>query len=248
MFTSLQVCKVLSLQRGIGTRPAESAIGSSNSLHQPVAGCTKLHGRRIVSMKVERRDRPQSARRGCWARRDRPFWVSAAIHWCISAPARVWHRRAMIGSHQRQKLSRLVRFARSTHQPVRLHQHAIVSRLRPQRKADDDKGDAKHQTHYHHAPVGRSVCVVKRWDHRAAFALHPKSKLRTDFETNGSPAGGAGTSEIGLPGRPEGSKEIGFCAERADSAQRWFDCLQNQRLAGSRWRAYRGGTSSGREM
>ena len=31
-----------------------------------------------------------------------------------------------------QKLSRFVRFAGGTHQPVRLHQHAIVTRLRPQ--------------------------------------------------------------------------------------------------------------------
>ena len=31
-----------------------------------------------------------------------------------------------------QKLSRFVRFAGATHQPVRLHQHAIVTRLRPQ--------------------------------------------------------------------------------------------------------------------
>jgi hypothetical protein len=45
---------------------------------------------------------------------------------------------------------------------VRTSLSALTLSLRPQRKADDDEGQAKQQADHHHAPVGRFVRVVKR--------------------------------------------------------------------------------------
>src|SRR5882724_1349160 len=59
----------------------------------------------------------------------------------------------------------LLRLTGGAHQLVGLDQHAIVVRRRAQREADDHKGRAEQEANHHHPAMGRSVRIVKRWDH-----------------------------------------------------------------------------------
>ena len=55
----------------------------------------------------------------------------------------------------------LARLACGPDQLVSLDQHMAAIRLLPKRNADDDEGNAKQQSNHHHAPVGRSIRIMK---------------------------------------------------------------------------------------
>jgi hypothetical protein len=70
-------------------------------------------------------------------------------------------------------LVRPVRFAGGAHQPVGLDQYMPAIRLCPERKADDDEGQAKQHADHHHAAVGRLIGIVKWRDHGCFPRAHP---------------------------------------------------------------------------
>src|SRR4051794_5273186 len=50
-------------------------------------------------------------------------------------------------------------------QPVGLDQYMPAIGLRPERKTDDDEGQAKQRANHHHATVGGSIGIMERRDH-----------------------------------------------------------------------------------